>query len=211
MLVVVSLLFLQMVVLADWYFSGCAKGLSTEFEILAGADRRHYCGYACHQFSVKFDHLVYARLALNEGKGKSSNSALSPCTANEKYQPAYGNALAALVALRRQAGHEPNYFLPWQIDSIGQIYDRSPEAVSWYYEAFSPIGGGGQPENVVASSIFGRQILGDVLIGRTTPGNPTPTTMSALDVGKTLWHYMASGADPSHVHTRSEGVGKIIT
>ncbi|KAJ7884769.1 hypothetical protein B0H14DRAFT_2564169 [Mycena olivaceomarginata] len=49
---------------ADWYFSGCAKGLSTEFQILAGADRRHYCGYACHQFSVKFDHLVYARLAL---------------------------------------------------------------------------------------------------------------------------------------------------
>jgi hypothetical protein len=45
-------------------FSGCAKGLSTEFQILAGADRRHHCGYACHQFSVKFDHSVYARLAL---------------------------------------------------------------------------------------------------------------------------------------------------
>jgi hypothetical protein len=35
-----------------------------EFQISAGADRRHYCGYACHQFSVKFDHLVYACLAL---------------------------------------------------------------------------------------------------------------------------------------------------
>ncbi|KAJ7914213.1 hypothetical protein B0H13DRAFT_1873180 [Mycena leptocephala] len=43
----------------------------------------------------------------NEGKGNFSNTALSPCTANEKYQPAYGNALAALVALCRQAGHEP--------------------------------------------------------------------------------------------------------
>ncbi|KAJ7826404.1 hypothetical protein B0H14DRAFT_2595873 [Mycena olivaceomarginata] len=84
---------------ADWYFSGC-KGLSTEFEILAGADRRHRCGYACDQFSVNFD-------PSNEGKGKHSNSALSPCDDSEKYQPAYGNALAALVALRRQAGHEP--------------------------------------------------------------------------------------------------------
>ena len=32
---------------------------------------------------------------------------LSPWDDPKKYQPAYGNALAALVALRRQAGHEP--------------------------------------------------------------------------------------------------------
>jgi hypothetical protein len=56
---------------ADWYFSGSAKELSTDFEILADADRRHQAAVPCHQSSLKFGHLVCARNALDKTSGET--------------------------------------------------------------------------------------------------------------------------------------------
>ncbi|KAF8143041.1 hypothetical protein K438DRAFT_2111086 [Mycena galopus ATCC 62051] len=78
------------------------------------------------------------------------------------------------------------------VRSIGAIYDSSPDAMHWYYEAFSPIDGGGSPVNLIASAIFGKDIKGDVLLTVTTPGGKEGVQRPMVGCGviKILWHYL---------------------
>ncbi|KAF8196206.1 hypothetical protein K438DRAFT_1760384 [Mycena galopus ATCC 62051] len=76
------------------YNSGHAKGLSSEFEILGGADHRHYSGGVLPSFLKR------------RKKENISNSALRPFPQPELYQSAHGKVLAIYFAHRRQIGNE---------------------------------------------------------------------------------------------------------
>ncbi|KAJ7838237.1 hypothetical protein B0H14DRAFT_3459661 [Mycena olivaceomarginata] len=85
------------------------------------------------------------------------------------------------------------------IDTVASIYERNPDTIGWYYEAFAAVGGGGLPYNVLASDIVGHEVKGDMLITCTSPGTLTALTLTKGALAKTLWYYLASGVDVSVV------------
>ncbi|KAF8209809.1 hypothetical protein K438DRAFT_1753441 [Mycena galopus ATCC 62051] len=84
---------------------------------------------------------------------------------------------------------------------------RVPEAnlktasVSWYYEAFAPVGGGGIPLNPVMSKILRHEIKGDALLTITTPEQREKPTekFSFSGVLSTIWWYLTMETDAAQV------------
>ncbi|KAJ6475029.1 hypothetical protein C8R47DRAFT_1220855 [Mycena vitilis] len=81
---------------------------------------------------------------------------------------------------------------------LGSLYDRDPDAVSWYYEVYHIPDA--KNTNHVLSKIFGKQVSGTALFIKNAPvGAALDRTVSRSHIVKMLWYYYISGIRPAQV------------